>query len=114
MIKLKKSLAAWRSPIFEKEFKNEMRSINTDLLPLQAGLSQTSYVQSGKIDAVVLNVTESENHLRVRASIFYSGVIAGSCCSDDPTPVADQPEHCEMEFVINKITAETKISIIES
>lgn len=85
-----------------------------DLLPLQAGLSQTSYVQSGNIDAVVLNVTESENHLRVRASIFYAGVVAGSCCADDPTPVGEQTEQCEMEFKINKITAQTKVSIIDS
>ncbi|MFV1993335.1 MAG: hypothetical protein ACC635_05465 [Acidiferrobacterales bacterium] len=112
MIKLKKSLAAWGSSDFRQVLKDELQHLDMKSLPLQDGLSQTSYVSTDKIDAVILKVTEAKNVIIAETGIFYSGINAGSCCSDDPTPVDDQPEHCDMEFKINKKTAETKVSII--
>ena len=92
--------------------KDEIQHLDMKSLPLQDGLSQTSYVSADKIDAVILKVTEAEATIIAETGIFYSGIIAGSCCSDDPTPVADLPEYCDMEFKIDKKTAETKASII--
>lgn len=112
MFILTKALAAWPGADFNKIFREEIQGINASLLPLQEGLSQTSYVSDGGIEAVVLGVSETENNIRVKASIFYSGIIAGSCCADDPTPVDTQTEHCHMQFDIDKKTAETVVTII--
>jgi hypothetical protein len=114
MIVLAKALAAWGDPQFEKAFKDEVQCIDVSLLPLQQGLSQTSYVSDGAIEAVILDTTETENGIRVKAGIFYSGVNAGSCCADDPTPVSEQTEYCEMLFAMDKNTAETTATIINS
>ncbi len=113
MIRLKESLAAWGSSDFKQVLKYEIQRLDAKLLPLQDGLSQTSYVSEDKIDAVILKVTEAENVILAETSIFYSGINAGSCCSDDPTAVGDQSEHCDMKFRIDKKTAETKVSIID-
>jgi len=110
---LTKALAAWSSPDFGDVFKRELRGIDASLLPLQEGLSQTSYVCDGAIEAVILNIAESENGIRVKAGIFYSGINAGSCCADDPTPVSEQTEYCEMQLEINKSTAETTATLIK-
>lgn len=111
MIVLTKTLAAWGNPQFEKAFKEEIHFIDVSLLPLQKGLSQTSYVCDGAFEAVILHTAKTKNCIRVKAGIFYSGINAGSCCADDPTPVSEQTEYCEMLFEIDINTAETTATI---
>lgn len=113
MIKLVKSLKAWGSADFERTLKNDIRMLDTSLLPLQAGLSQSSYVSDSDISAVILGVTDTPQALRVKAGIFYAGVIAGSCCADDPTPACENTEYCELQFEINKMTADTTVAILQ-
>lgn len=112
MIKLINSVQAWGKPEFETVLKKELKQLDPDLLPLQQGMSQSSYVTRGAIDVVVLNSTEDANSIRVKAGIFYSGVIAGSCCADDPTPVEEQTEYCEVQLMLNKDTGETTVSLL--
>lgn len=112
MIRLNKALSAWGSPGFEQTLKDEVQQLKPELLPLQAGLSQTSHVSDSAIEVMVLNVSDTETSLQVKAGIFYAGIIAGSCCADDPTPVCEQTEHCEVQFEINKVTAETAVTLL--
>ena len=105
MIKLVNALKAWGTPDFERALKGDIRLLDVELLPLQKGLSQSSYVSDADIEVVVLNVSETSNVIRAKIGIFYAGIIAGSCCSDDPTPVCEQNEYCEVEFEIDKATA---------
>jgi hypothetical protein len=113
VIKLVKSVQAWGTPEFETILKNELKQLDPDLLPLQQGLSQSSYATRGAVDVVVLNSTENANTIRVKAGIFYSGVIAGSCCADDPTPVEEQTEYCEVQLALDKHTGETTVSLLQ-
>ncbi len=113
MIKLSKALQAWNTPDFEHVLKDEIQNINRELLPLQQGLSQSSYVTDGDISAVILKTTEMPDVIRVKAGIFYAGIIAGSCCADDPTPICEQTEYCEVRFDINKTTAEATVSLLK-
>ena len=46
--------------------------------------------------------------------IFYAGIIVGSCCDSDPTPVCEQTEYCEVQFNINKLTAEATVALLEN
>ena len=112
MIKLADALAAWNTPEFENVLKEAIQKISLEQLPLQQGLAQTSYVSDSGISAVILSVTETANTIRVKTGIFYAGVIAGSCCADDPTPVCEQTEHCELQFDIDKQTAETVVTLL--
>ncbi len=112
MIKFKNALKVWETMDFEAVLKDEILKLKPEQLPLQQGLSQSSHVSDGKISVVVLNVTEAEDKISIKTGIFYAGVIAGSCCADDPTPMDEQPEYCEVQFDINKTTAETIATLI--
>ena len=112
MIKLLNALEAWGTPDFENALKEEIHKIDTELLPLQEGLSQSSHVSEGDISVVILNVTETSNIIRAKTGIIYAGIIAGSCCADDPSTVGEQTEYCELQFDINKMTAETTVTIL--
>lgn len=112
MIKLLNALEAWGTPDFENALKEEIHKIDTELLPLQEGLSQSSHVSEGDISVVILNVAETSNFIRAKTGIIYAGIIAGSCCADDPTPMSEQTEYCEVQFDINKMTAETTVTIL--
>lgn len=89
-----------------------MEALENAQLPLQQGLSQSSYVSESNFSVIVLNVFDSTDVIRVKAGIFYAGVIAGCSCTDDPTPLDEQTEHCELQFEINKLTAETEINLL--
>ena len=113
-MKLPKTLHSWGQADFKKILKDEIQSVDPTLLPLQQGLSRSSYVSDSALSVVVLNVTEETNFIRVKAGIFYTGIIAGCSCSDDPSPTDEQNEYCELQFSINKDTAETGIKLLNS
>ena len=114
MIKLTNSLNAWGLPAFENTFRDEVGALDSEQLPLQQGLMQSSHVSDSGFSVVILNSSDTSKVIQVKTGIFYSGVIAGSCCSDDPTPLNEQTEYCEIEFEISKSTAETKITLLSS
>jgi len=107
MIKFTRALEAWGTPDFENVLRDEIKTIERELLPLQEGLSQTNYVCDTDISVLLLNTTETIYDIVVKTGIFYAGMNAGSCCADDPTPVCEQTEYCEVQFKIRKKTAET-------
>jgi hypothetical protein len=114
MIRLAKSVNAWGTPEFEGILKREIEQLGAEQLPLQQGLSTGSYALDDKLGVMINSVTEQPGGIRVRAGIFYSGVIAGCSCADDPTPVDEHTEYCEVQLDINRITAETTVALLES
>ena len=112
MIKLTQALAAWNSLEFKQQFKAEVEQLPADQLPLQKGLSLSSYVSAEPFKVMVISVTDDESTIHVKAGFFYSGIIAGCSCSDDPSPTDVQPEYCDVRFDIDKATAETTYSLI--
>ena len=114
MLKLSKALQANHSPEFNKTLKNEIQDIDPSLLPLQQGLSLSSYVGKTPFSAVILNVSKEQNHIKIKAGIFYTGIIAGCSCSDDPSPTDEQNEYCELLFSVDKDTANTEVKLLDS
>ena len=112
MIRLTNSLNTWGSPAFENSFRDEIEALDSEHLPLQQGLTQSSYVSDSGFSIVMLNSFDTAGVIQVKTGVFYSGVIAGSCCSDDPTPLNEQTEYCEMQVEISKSTAEAKITLL--
>ena len=113
MFYLSKSLQAWNSDAFHNVLKKELCSINSDLLPLQQGLTQSSYAIGENLSAMVLSVESDDNYIRVKAGLFYTGIISGCSCADDPTPVDEINEYCEALLRINKKTAETTVTLVD-
>jgi hypothetical protein len=102
---------AWGTPDFPAVVKREIEALDPGELPLQQGLSTTSYVTGARHTAMIIATQEAADHIRVRAGIFYAGVVAGCSCADDPTPVEAQHEYCEILIEIDQRTAKTIITL---
>lgn len=111
-MKLLKSLNAFHTNDFNTILKSEIQLIDKNLLPLQQGLSFSSAVGPSSFSAVILRVTDTEKAIQATTGIFYSGIIAGCNCSDDPSPSDEQNEYCELQFVIDKSNAETHVTLL--
>jgi hypothetical protein len=106
------SLAAWNTPSFGTSFKHEVERLDATLLPLQQGLSATSWVAEAPFTVMLLGATAAGDYLRVKAGIFYAGILGGCNCADDPTPLDTQPEYCELWFEIDMRSGETHASLV--
>ena len=113
MIRLSESLAAWGAPAFRDALKAEIARLGPADLPLQQGLSGSSYATDTPPQAVILSATDAGDCIRVKAGLFYAGIIAGCSCADDPTPVDEQTEYCEVLLEIDKGSGETKVTLLQ-
>ena len=86
--------------------------MGAEQLPLQQGLSTSSYALDDKLNAMIISVAEDANFIRAKVGIFYAGITPGCSCADDPTPVEEQAEHCVVQLDINKMTAETTVALV--
>ncbi|MDP1897968.1 MAG: hypothetical protein Q8K43_08785 [Sulfurimicrobium sp.] len=107
-----KALNAWGTPEFAAALKQEIAQADPALLPLQQGLSIGSHATDGPVGAMLLKVDEDEGMIRAKAGIFYTSIIAGCSCADDPTPISENNEYCEMQFDIDRITGETVVTVL--
>lgn len=112
MIPLQKSLKAWGTPAFEAIFKREIEQLDATQLPLQQGLALSSQVTDRPFQAMVIAAREAPGVIRVKAGIFYTGVIAGCSCADDPTPIDEQNEYCVVQFDIDRATAAASVTLL--
>ncbi len=103
------AIQQWRSGAFEKALKNELENTQSHALPLEKGTSQGGYVDDSNISVTVLNHEDRENKIQVKVGIFFTEVITGCGCGDDPMPVN---AYCEMLISIDKMTAEAIFEVI--
>ncbi|HEY0665925.1 MAG TPA: hypothetical protein VGD24_07665 [Gallionella sp.] len=112
MIRLDRALKAWGRPAFETTLKQQIEQLDATELPLQQGMSSGSYALAEPVTATILGATELERVIRVKAGIFFSSIIAGCSCADDPTPVDKMVEYCEVLLDIDKESAVTTVSLV--
>jgi len=113
MIYLPHSLAAWNSDVFSAVAKREIGALDEKLLPLQQGLRYSSSVNANSLSVTLLHVEDDAHKITVRAGLFYTGIISGCNCADDPTPIDEYNEYCEVVFQIDKKTAMTSVLLID-
>ena len=82
-------------------------------LPLQQGLSTGSHAIDNQLEAMIIRVSGEAGVIRVKAGIFYSGIIAGCSCADDPTPVSEQSEYCVVQLDINTMTGAVAVVLLD-
>ena len=111
-MRLTDSLAAWETPDFTDVFKAEVKQLDPDLLPLQQGLAHSSSANGANLGVTILNLGETPDAIQVKAGLFYSGIIAGCSCADDPTTQHEVNEYCEVRFAINKDTGEATVTLL--
>lgn len=113
MIRLPDTLDALGRPDFREVLKREIERLDPTALPLQQGLARSSHVTDRPFQPVVLGVHEDPERVRVKAGIFYTGIIAGCSCADDPTPIDEITEYCVVELDIDRATADATVTLLE-
>lgn len=114
MVYLHKTLAAWNTEQFEAALKSEVEQLKVEQLPLQQALSHSSIALDSPVKAVILGAEQHNDTIRVKAGLFYEGLVAGCSCADDPTPVEAVPEYCEVLLEIDLQTASTTVTLLDS
>ena len=112
MIRFDMALRAWGTLAFPAALKADIERLNPDLLPLQQALERSSCVAPGAPTAMVISASEDGGGIRARAGIFYAGIIAGCSCADDPTPVNQIDEYCEIEIRIDRTSGNVTLTLL--
>jgi hypothetical protein len=111
MIRLEHALDAWATPEFEMVLKQELAQ-QAAQLPLQQGLSSSSSVADTRITVVIHSAVDQGNVIRVKAGIFYEGLVGGCSCAGDPTTDSENTEYCEVLLDIDKVSAAAAVTLL--
>lgn len=112
MFKLEQSLHAWNTAEFEATLKHELAQ-NAAHLPLQQALTHGNYALDTPITVIINSVVQENSCINIRAGIIFQSVIAGCSCADDPTPVDELLEHCNVLLQIDVHSGITRISLTD-
>ena len=111
IIKLSDSLRDWHTADFSTTFKREIQRLPSGTLPLQARGMQNGLVDDADLSLTILQRVESKDVLKIKAGVFFSEVIGGCSCGDEP---AAENAYCEIWVCIQKETAEVSIALAEN
>lgn len=95
--RLPASLAAWGSPGFADTLKDELASLPAGSLPLEAGCDQGGRVDDGSARFTVLLARADAQGVQVRLGVFFTEVVGGCSCGEDPFSV---DTYCELDLAI--------------
>lgn len=108
-IQLPKTLAAWPGDDFERTFRDELANLPYGALPLHQAMSLGSQVAERPPRVILLSSKRDAAALTIRAGIFFNSVLGGCSCADDPTPMDENNEYCEMTLVIDPQDGDTRV-----
>lgn len=111
-MRLTKSLNAWGSPQFSDVLKQELQAQLVEALPLQQGLQSSSHVLDAPRSVMVIVSSAIGNAIHAKVGVFYSGILAGCSCADDPTPVEAVNEYCEVRIEIDRTTGDATAALL--
>ncbi|MFO7543320.1 MAG: hypothetical protein R6W97_11035 [Thiobacillus sp.] len=103
------ALADWGTPGFHATLKRELEALAPDALPLQQGVAHGGLADGTDVAVSVFGTRDDALAIHAEVGVFYSEIIAGCSCGDDPMPL---PAYCVMRFSIDKHSAQTAISIL--
>lgn len=112
-MQLIESAKAWNSEAFESVLKREVATLGKTRLPLQQGLAHSSYALDDNLRIVLLDRSQRGRTARLRLGAFYSGIIAGCNCADDPSPPDEITEYCEMQIELDLDSGDACIALLE-
>ncbi len=110
MPKFTNALRDWTTDSFKQTLKNEIENLKTGTLPLEHGILQGGLIDDSNITATILSSTETASQIKTRAGIFFTEVVGGCNCNDDPIEIN---VYCEIRISINKTTADADIDALQ-
>jgi hypothetical protein len=102
------ALAAWDTPGFPSELKRELES-RAAALPLQQGVAHGGVADGSDLAVSVFGVREDNAAIHAEVGVFFSEVVAGCNCGDDPM---DLHAYCVMRVSIDKASARAAVVVL--
>ena len=96
------AVQAWGTAAFDAVLKAELEQAGSRHLPLQQGLTAGSLALDDDLKVMILTASGDDDVIRVKAGLFYQGVVDGCGCADDPTPLEPHTEYCEVWIRIDR------------
>lgn len=109
MPKLIESLRAWNSDQFPNTLKHELENMEAGTLPLMMGVSQGGIPDDKTISVSLLKVKEHPTSIQADVSVFFTEILAGCSCGDEPMSMNG---YCEMQVRVDKTTADAEFKIL--
>lgn len=113
MIHLPDVLLATDEAELKSRLKQALEKLDGTSLPLQQGLTRSSYTDGKEFSVTVLGFTRGPQQIQAKVGIFYKGIVAGCNCADDPTPVPEIDEYCELELRIDSASGDTEVILVD-
>lgn len=98
-----------RPGLLKQTLKHELENLPAGTLPLDQGTSHGGYVDDSDISVNVINAQQLENSIQAKVGVFFTEIIAGCSCGDDP--VAENA-YCELLVSIDKTTSSAEFVLI--
>lgn len=109
MIDLQDALPAWGTDAFAARLKGAIEVLPPGVLPLDRATAHGGRVDDTEVTATVIGAADAGARIEARVGVFFSEVIAGCSCGDEPFAV---PAYCEMAVRIEKATGAAAITLI--
>ncbi len=113
MIKFSLALNAWLTPLFSDMLQQEIKQLNEAQLFLQQALKHGSHATVDDMKLIMLSANDDNDYIYAKVGVFYNSVVSGCHCDDDPSPMSVEIEYCELNFSLNKKTAEVDIELLD-
>jgi len=113
LISLPDVLQAADEAELKSRLKQALEKVDGTSLPLQQGLTRSSYTDCKDFSVTVLGLTRGPQKIRAKVGIFYKGIVAGCNCADDPSPVPEIDEYCELELSIDSASGDTELVLVD-
>ena len=107
-MQLSKTCTAWGSDDFEQVLKAELAA-QAGELPLIKAMEFGSQLGTRAPTVTLLSCTEGDGHLLVKVGVFFTSIIAGCNCADDPTPMDENNEYAEMRVSIDRADGAARV-----
>ena len=108
-LRLPATLAAWGRESFATTLANELGPLAQRHLPLQQMLQHGSHMAEEPVTVRLVSVQAQPRQLQLRIGVFFTSLIAGCSCADDPTPSDTLAEYGELDLSLDRESAAADI-----
>jgi hypothetical protein len=108
VVSLGNSLRAWNTAAFAGSLKADILGLGAGVLPLHEAAAG-GCVDEGDIEITLLGTSHSATEIHANIGIFFTEVIAGCSCGDEP---AASNAYCELRVSIDRGNGQARFEVI--
>lgn len=110
-IRLAHCLEAAGSTDFADCLARALKALPAGSLPLQGGCDQGGLADDSDISASVLSVDQTEDCMVARVGVFFTEIVGGCNCNDDPL---EANAYCVLEVAVDRIDGATVLTPLKA